>query len=312
MKWSMQENPLEEVLGADMCTQKLLWQRLANYGALSILILLGAFLGMGPQVIGTPASKWFPNAIYEVDREMVIGEYVLRHWRDIAPGSRPYHGIVTIASEGEVLVQHEWVVDIGDLSGTDITGEGNPDIIIQTFSGGAHCCFDTFLYDLGSHLVEIPIPPSPGGNYPPGCFRDLDEDGIYEFVHYDDSFAYRYCGYAGSAKVLVVLKYDPGMGYIPASPEFAYLYKEDIELHTTWAEQAGKEIVLEGWDKTSKCSVLPLILDYLYSGSVEMAWEALYRYYAFEDVEEFRADIEEVAYSSSYFALPLGKLGCKE
>ncbi len=292
--------------------QRLLGQWLASCGTQVFLVLLAAWLVVAPQVAGTPTSKWFSSAIYELDREMVIGEYAVQYWRNITPESRPYHGIVTITSDGEILVQHEWVVDIGDLSGKDITGEGNPDIIIQTFSGGAHCCFDTFVYDLGSRLVEIPIPPSPGGNYPPGCFRDLDEDGIYEFVHHDDSFAYRYCGYAGSAKVLVVLKYDPGMGYIPASPEFAYLYKEDIELHTTWAEQAGKEIALEGWDKTSKCSVLPLILDYLYSGSIEMAWEALYRYYAFEDVEEFRADIEEVVYSSPYFAHPLVRLGCEE
>lgn len=61
------------------------------------------------------------------------------------------------------------------------------------------------------------MPASPTGNQC-GRFEDLDEDGIYEFLSVDDSFAYRYCAYAGTPIVRVVLKYEPGAGYVPASP----------------------------------------------------------------------------------------------
>jgi len=282
-----------------------------NGVTVAVVLLLMPWLAVVAQSAESPVSRWFPDAVYGLDKELAIGGYVVRVWHNIASNGRPYHGIVTIAAKGQVLVRHEWAVGVEDLSGTDITGEGNPDIIIQTYSGGAHCCFDTFLYDLGTELTEISVPVSPGGNHC-GHFEDLEEDGIYEFLSVDDSFAYRYCAYAGTPIVRVVLKYEPGAGYVPASPKFAYLYTEDITVHAQWAERARQGLVHNGWDDTSKCSVLPLVLDYLYSGYPDMAWDALYKYYAFPDVEEFRADIAQSVYGSPYFTVPTKSDAAKE
>ena len=62
------------------------------------------------------------------------------------------------------------------------------------------------------------------------------------------------------------------------------------------------------WDETSKCAVLPLILDYLYSGRMDQAWEALERYYSFPDAGTFRTEIEAVVRSSPRFTLPEGSV----
>lgn len=63
------------------------------------------------------------------------------------------------------------------------------------------------------------------------------------------------------------------------------------------------------WDGTPKCTVLALVLDYLYSGQSEKAWEALYHYYRYPDVEDLRRAVEDTVRRSRY---SLGCLGGPE
>lgn len=136
---------------------------------------------------------------------------------------------------------------------------------------------------------------------------DVNGDGIYEFLTCDDSFGYRYCPFYDSPLVRVVLRYELGVGYVPAGPQFPDVYAEEIVAHTALAETARRR---EGpfpdwpWYGTPRCEVLALVLDYLYSGQVERAWEALYHYYRHPDVEGFRAEIEATVWGSSYFVPP--------
>ena len=76
--------------------------------------------------------------------------------------------------------------------------------------------------------------------------------------------------------------------------------------HRATAERALGGIGYGGRDETSKCGVLPLILDCLYSGRIAEAWAALDRYYTFDDRETFREEIRATVSGSRYFALPLG------
>ena len=284
----------------EMCLEKSLVHRIPHRVTIAILITFTLY-GIGcAQSPTSPTSERFPNELYELDKEMVIGEYGVCLWRSVNSEKRRYQGIVTISCNGKLLARHEWALGFGDLTGTDIIGNGNPNVIITLYSGGAHCCFETMIYDLGLILTEVPVSSSPQGNCH-GTFQDLDGDGIYEIVTCDDAFAYRYCAYAYSPAVRVILKYEAEVGYVPASPKFAYLYADDIDEHTQWAKRATRGDPINGWYNTSKCAVLPLVLDYLYSGRIEEAWQALYRYYTFPDIEEFRTDIQRVVHRSPYF-----------
>lgn len=138
------------------------------------------------------------------------------------------------------------------------------------------------------------------GSHCPGEFRDLNGDGVYEFLTCDDSFAYKFCSFAQSPLVRVVLKFMPGQGYVPASPEFPEIYAEEIAQHRAQAEETLNQGPSPDRDGTPKCVVLALVLDYLYSGQPEKAWEALYHYYRYPDVESFRRAIEDTVRRSRY------------
>jgi len=248
-----------------------------------------------------PISTVFPDVAYVLAEEQAIGSYALRLWEDPASDEFVFDSVATISAVGQPTAQIEFASAFGDLTGTDLTGEGHPDVVIETYTGGAHCCFSTHVYDLGpvmTKMLETPV--SNCG----GAFEELDGDGVFEFVTCDDSFAYVYCAYAGSPLVKVIYQYEPGRRYVPASPLFADQYIENIAAHREQAEEARPGEMGE-WDNTTKCAVLPIVLDYLYAGNADLAWEEFERLYTYPDAADFRAEIEEMVSDSVRFAPPL-------
>lgn len=237
-------------------------------------------------VLPTAASTPLPNA-YVVAEEHLIGAYTVQLWRNTAPDAWGYDNVVTISADGQTLAQLDMVSGLGELTGQDVTGEGNPDVIVERFTGGAHCCFSVIVYDVGAALTRVLESAESNCG---GRFEDLDGDAVLEFITCDDLFAYAYCPYAASPLVQVIMQYEPGRGYVPASPRFAHLYAEAIARHIQLAQTATAEGMGE-WDQTTKCSVLPLMLDYLYSGQADLAWAALDRWYDYADAALFWAEV---------------------
>ncbi len=250
------------------------------------------------QVLVTPVP---PAKGYVVAEQQPIGGYVVRVWKTTSADSPGYDSIVTISGAGQPEVKIESASGLGAQSGTDLTGEGHPDVVVEVFTGGAHCCFSTVVYDLGPTLEKVLETPLSNCG---GSFQDLDGDGVAEFVTCDDRFAYVYCPFAGSPAVQVVQKYEPGRGYQPASPRFPDAYAESIARHKKDAESAIPGDFGE-WDATSKCAVLPLILDYLYTGQGDKAWSEFSRLYTAPDAALFWADVvQAVSDSPLYVAGP--------
>jgi len=248
-----------------------------------------------------PTLEWDPNASYAIKEERTIGAYTIRVWQNTnSESSLGFDGIVTIQAVGQPLVQIDMAPGLHELTGTDITGEGNPDIVIETFSGGAHCCFSTIVYDVGPTLTEVLRTPESNCS---GHFEDLDGDGSMEFITCDDRFAYQYCCFAGSPAVKVIMKYVAGEGYLPASTSFRRFYTEDIANHTAAAEKAVPGDFCE-WDETTKCAVLPVVLDYLYSGQPDLAWSELVRLYSYSDREQFKQEILQTVGASPLYVFP--------
>jgi len=185
----------------------------------------------------------------------------------------------------ELIIPAAW--DFYTFGSGDITGDGYPDVVVELYSGGVHCCYTYVVLSLGPELRVIPLPLRADG---PATFVDLDDDGIYEVLGWDPIFHYVYCGHPQTPWAQVILGYEEGRGYVPVSPQFPEAYDALIERHTVLAEQV-KQGLHGGPDDLAKCMVLHLVLDYLYSGRSEEAWAALYEYYPYPDVLEFHQEI---------------------
>ena len=45
---------------------------------------------------------------------------------------------------------------LADLTGTDVNGDGLPDVVVSAWSGGAHCCYSSGVYSVGEEREACP------------------------------------------------------------------------------------------------------------------------------------------------------------
>jgi hypothetical protein len=90
---------------------------------------------------------------------------------------------------------------------TDVDGDGEPEVLLDLYSGGAHCCTFTWIYRFnGTTYTGTPVSWGDTGY----TLADLDRDGIPEFSSYDDKFAYTFTDYADSWFPPLILQYRAG------------------------------------------------------------------------------------------------------
>ena len=227
--------------------------------------------------------------------ERLIAPYTIRLWH---PGlGVGMYDIATISQAGQPDIRLESVEALGNLPAADISGEGYADVMFQTYGGGSHCCWGTVVYNLGpvpAKVLEVWSSPY----YPPrtgrGIFQDLDGNGTYEFITYDPLEKGIPCT---SPDVKVILRYEPGRGYVGASPDFAALYADEIAAHTRQAEEE-----IEQSQSGYKCGVYQVVVvDYLYSGQPDRVWAELRRLYLAPDVEDFRTQLAQAVSQGRFF-----------
>jgi hypothetical protein len=94
----------------------------------------------------------------------------------------------------------------GPLAVRDLNGDGEPEVLVDAFSGGAHCCALTeILHFTGPAYSTLEAYWGNTGY----DLADLDGDGRPELVASDDAFAGAFSSYAASFFPPRVLDYDP-------------------------------------------------------------------------------------------------------
>jgi hypothetical protein len=96
-------------------------------------------------------------------------------------------------------------VDRDSVSVADLDADGEPEVVVTLYWGGAHCCTIALVLAFdgaGYRVVEHNF-----GN-PSIRLADLDHDGTTEFLTADDRFAYRYTSYASSVLPVRVMAWD--------------------------------------------------------------------------------------------------------
>ncbi len=157
-------------------------------------------------------------------------------------------------------------------NGTDVTGRGQPDMIVSSYTGGAHCCTAHLLFELEPSFRLLATLNDADDDL--AHFARLESDKRYAYFTADWTFAYWPACFACSPSAAVILRFqDDGHGggfhltldkmQTPA-PSAA---KWNRELRA--AQQAASQGDVNSIGRTLWQPVLSLI----YDGHSDLAWK---------------------------------------
>jgi hypothetical protein len=149
----------------------------------------------------------------------------------------------------------------------DATGDGRPDFVLQSYSGGAHCCYYTLVLE---REPELAVLAEFDGSNSPAVLENIDADPALEVRLYDWTFAYWKTSYAESPAAEVILDlqdevYAGAPELMRRPPPSSDALRSEIEaLHGEIARAQRPTPAL--WGR---------MLDYIYSGNAEVAFQLL-------------------------------------
>lgn len=152
-------------------------------------------------------------------------------------------------------------------------------VIVQEWSGGAHCCFDYHVLRVEGVRVQ------PEGTIRAGdCdlrIADVDGDGILELVACDARFAYAFdLPFAEAPLVPLVYTFrDRDRAYVPDNRRFPQVFRYRIAQERRRLQEAEQQ----GDARGARRAVISLLLHMLYAGWVTDGWCTFERAYRWAD-----------------------------
>jgi hypothetical protein len=158
-------------------------------------------------------------------------------------------------------------------NGTDVTGSGHPEMIVTSWTGGAHCCMAHLLFQLEPQfklLAEID-----DENDSTAHFEMLDHH--YYYMTHEQVFAYWNTDYADSPMPKVILRYSGGA---PAHSFHLALDKmrRKPQEAADWQKLVAATQAAAGSPGSSDIADPELwgnLLDLIYSDQARLAWKLL-------------------------------------
>lgn len=244
-------------------------------------LVVCCFLGLAFAQATPPV---FQDSVYGPYDKLVmtleLSGYTFELWDNSSDSNFGGRALRTISPDGERIETEDFMIELAQTPNNDLNKNGIPDIEIQSYSGGAHCCFSTTLLELSSPASVVF---DHAFSECPAISTDLDLDGIPEYQSCDDIWAYEYCSYAESPLPTVIWKWN-GDIYEIANAEFPQAYQADIARGLELFLSLKAETV--EWTPTPECSALALTLPYLYLGKQDLAYEALKLSYTPNKIED--------------------------
>ncbi len=116
---------------------------------------------------------------------------------EASDSSEPDNLSYKIFYQGKAKVEDRQFTSMtGNISLEDLDANKIPEVIVTTYSGGAHCCTNFIIYTWqGNQFVKAETGFLNAGG---GEFQDLNGDDRLEFITVDNSFFYTFSSYAGS------------------------------------------------------------------------------------------------------------------
>lgn len=200
-----------------------------------------------------------------------------------------------VTHKGKIVYEDSCVDKVISIKAYNLKDADHNQILIDYYTGGAHCCFYTFIGDFNDDRFKI-IDSIMWGN---GGYevKDIDNDGQMEIVGSSDIFAYAFTNYAETRFPTVIYKYEHGrLKFV--NKEFP----EVIEKEIADFKKDVQEFVKNGYecpqqDDTDtfntdagslKTMLAPIVADYSSIGRTQEGYDFIDKMYKCSDREKYK------------------------
>ena len=277
-----------------------------RFVVVAVLLTCAAMTSVGAAQ-GTPDDAAF-GEVFELESVTTVAGWRVESWIP-ADWDRAFEtvlrvvdaaGSVAFELRDSVVVAFEqdagpgWRAElIAVAPGDDLTGDGVPNLLVEAYTGGAHCCFHYALLALGDELEVVweGFLADAGG-----VVVDLANDGRRQLMSADMSFAYTFCSFAETPAPAVVLAFEP-RGVRVANLDFPEVYEREL----VWALERVLLLPEDAGPDSRACALAQLVLTLLYGGREELAEAALTRLFVSDDAEGFREALWAIVDESPWF-----------
>jgi hypothetical protein len=185
---------------------------------------------------------------------------------------------------------------VSSIAGYNLSGGEEKDIIIETYTGGAHCC--TMLYigklkDRSFNITDTIYLGNSGFEV-----KDIDGDGKYEIECVWDGFAYAFTAYAFSRFPLVIYGYRDGK-LSAVTGEYRQLVNDEIESFKADLKGTGfykcpenEEDSFSSGAGETKAILAAILYDYVTLGEGEKGYRLIDETYNCPDKGKFVEELQ--------------------
>jgi Protein of unknown function (DUF4232) len=124
-------------------------------------------------------------------------------------GKSVYDAPVTASECGAQCAPGEYGSGKESIRALDLDNDGQPDIVLELYSGGAHCCTIDEVFSFNQSTNTYGETAWDFGD-PGAQIEDLGHNGHYEFLTADDTFAYAFTDFAASGLPIQILSFENG------------------------------------------------------------------------------------------------------
>jgi hypothetical protein len=178
-------------------------------GGLCTALALGALLALAPTALATTQTAHSGTVSATFSFSGTAPHFSHLHLVISRSGTVVYSKAVTASQCGTVCWPGSTGATHPSVQVTDIEGNGQPDVLLSLYTGGANCCFDYQVFSYDAATMTYSKVERNFGDYG-AKIEDLGHNGIDEFVGANYAFKYQFTDGAASGEPLQIFSFSGG------------------------------------------------------------------------------------------------------
>jgi hypothetical protein len=174
----------------------------------------------------------------------------------------------------------------------DLDQDGQPEVIVDLFTGGTHCCTYSQIYRFDPSLGTYQAMQHKWGN---SFYQlvDFDQDGRPEFQSRDDRFTGKFTSFAASANPLQIWRFEQGK-MVDRTKEYSLQVEASASQHLLALQRASVS------PNDAKGVMAAYMADRHTLNQGAASWQLLEKLYKGDDRPKFFADMEQFLRETGY------------